>query len=307
MNKKILLTGFFSLFAGYILLAQVADQESGLRKQEADTVTGWKHGGKISLAFSQVSLTNWAAGGDNSVSGIGNINLFLNYAGEHSLWTNSLIVGYGKQNVRGDVTKTDDRILFTSKYGRKISESLYYAGMIDFKTQMDVGYSSEDQTLKISNWMAPAYLFASLGIDFAKGENLSLYFAPVTSKTTFVLDQALSDSGSFGLNPGEKVRGEFGGYLKFQYKFQVMKNVNLATRLDLFSNYLHNPGNIDVDWGVDIDMTVNKYITVNISTNLIYDDDIKFGYDSNGDDVIDAFGPKVQFKELLGVGLTFAF
>lgn len=308
MKRNILTSFFLVLFAsGTIVTAQVTSQEEGLRKQQSDTVVGWKYGGKIGLSFSQVSLTNWAAGGNNSVSGIGNINLYLNHAGERSLWINTLILGYGKQNIQGDVTKTDDRILFTSKYGRKISGSLYYAGMIDFKTQMDAGYSSADKALKISNFMAPAYLFASLGIDFTRGENLSLYFAPVTSKSTFVLDQMLSDSGSFGLDPGEKFRAEFGGYLKFQYKMEVMKNVAVATRLDLFSNYLDKPGNIDVDWGLDIDMTVNKYLSVTISTNLIYDDDIKFGYDSNGDDVIDAYGPKVQFKELLGVGLTFAF
>lgn len=301
------LISFMIFILSFSSFSQVTGMEEAVRAQSTDTIQGWKHGGKFTLNFSQVSFTNWSAGGQNSVSGIGNLTLFLNHKGETSEWSNNLEIGYGMQKLDKDITKTDDKLYFTSKYGRQFKGNWYWSGLLDFKTQMAKGYSSDDASLMISNWMAPAYLFFSLGVDLKPGENLSIFMAPVTSKNTFVLDKALSDSGSFGLDPGKTARSEFGGYIKFFFKHQIMENITFQTKLDLFSNYLNNPQNIDVDWELLLDMKVNKFISARLTTNLIYDDDIKIPYDSTGDGVLDSKGPKVQFKELIGIGLSFGF
>ncbi len=287
--------------------AQDTSFEDALKTQVTDTVYGWKKGGNFSFQFSQVSFVNWAAGGDNSVSGISRLDAYINLVQEKSFWNNKLVVGYGMQNLKGDVTKTDDRLNFTSQYGRNFSGAWYYSGLVDFKTQMDIGYSSDDADLKISNLLSPAYLFAALGLDLKKGDNFSLFMAPLTLKSTFVLDQALSDSGSFGLDPGEKSRYEIGGYIKFFFSHEIMKNIDFQTKLDLFSNYLNKPQNIDVFWELILNMKVNNFISAQISTNLIYDDDIMIAYDSSGDGVLDAEHPILQFKELVGVGLLVDF
>jgi hypothetical protein len=52
-------------------------------------------------------------------------------------------------------------------------------------------------------------------------------------------------------------------------------------------------------------MTVNKYVKANISTHLIYDDDIKTKEDVAGIQVIK--GAKVQLKQILGIGIAYSF
>jgi hypothetical protein len=103
------------------------------------------------------------------------------------------------------------------------------------------------------------------------------------------------------------MRYEFGGYVRLFFKKDLMKNVNLQTKLDLFSNYLHNPQNIDINWEVLISMKVNKYITATINTQLLYDDDVMIAVDENGDGTPDSSGPRTQFKEVIGVGFSYKF
>lgn len=304
---KINLFSFILMAFSLSVFGQSTDFEDAVKTQESDTIIGWKSGGKFSLQFSQVSFVNWAAGGDNSISGIGNLDLFLNYSGDNFYWSNSLVLGFGLQKLKDDVTKTEDKLNFTSKYGRKASGNWYYSGLVDFKTQMSIGYSSDDSDLKISNWFAPAYLFIAIGMDLNVDENLSLFLSPLTIKSTYVLDQELSDAGSFGLDPGDKARYEFGGYVKFFFKHEIMENISFQTKLDLFSNYLDNPQNIDVYWEVILDLKVNKFISAQLTTNLIYDDDVLIPYDSTGDGVLDSSRPNVQFKELIGIGLAVDF
>ncbi len=307
---KILKINLFSIFLlafSFSIFGQSTDFEETVRTQHSDTIIGWKAGGKFSLQFSQVSFVNWAAGGDNSISGIGNLDLFLNYTTENSFWTNYMVVGYGMQKLKDDVTKTEDKLNFTSKYGKKAKGNWYYSGLVDIKTQMSIGYSSDDSDFKISNWFAPAYLFVALGMDLNASKNLNLFLSPLSIKSTYVLDQQLSDSGSFGLDPGDKARYEFGGYIKFFFKHEIMENISFQTKLDLFSNYLENPQNIDVYWEVILNLKVNKFISAQLTTNLIYDDDVLIPYDSTGDGVMDSSRPNVQFKELIGVGLAVDF
>jgi hypothetical protein len=291
--------------------AQVTDLEKSLRKASADTIDGWKKGGVISLNIAQTSLTNWAAGGQNSFALNSLLSTFANYKGENSTWENSLDIGFGilKQG-SDDTRKTDDKFDFVSKYGRKAFKNFYYSGLLNFKTQMAPGYNDPDYENKISDFLAPAYLLAALGLDYKPSPYFSAFFAPLTGKITFVTDQALSDQGAFGVTPGEKTLKEFGGYFRTVYsrndfKSDFMKNVSFTTKLDLFSNYIENPQNIVVNWEVLIALKVNKFLSANISTQLIYDDKIKVPVTVDG--VETSVGSLVQFKEILGIGLSLNF
>jgi hypothetical protein len=182
---------------------------------------------------------------------------------------------------------------------------------------MQPGYNYVNETIKnkISDLFSPAYLLLALGLDYKPNAYFSAFLAPVTVKFTFVTDEFLSDAGAFGVKPGEKSRGEFGGYLRMIYsrndfKDEFLKNVAFTTKIDLFSNYANNPQNVDVSWETLIALKVNKFIAVNFNTLLLYDDDIKVPFDRNGDDTIavnEVVGSKVQFKEIFGVGLSYKF
>jgi hypothetical protein len=82
-----------------------------------------------------------------------------------------------------------------------------------------------------------------------------------------------------------------------------MKNVTLKSRLDLFSDYRHNPQNIDIFMTNALMLKVNKYISANLNVDLIYDDDVKeFVNEKTG-----VKGPRLQVKQVIGVGFSARF
>jgi len=287
--------------------AQVTDAEEKLRTQAADTLEGWKQGGAFFINFAQTSLTNWSAGGNNSVAINGLASLFANYKKGNSVWDNFLDVGYGlmKQGKGEDFVKTDDKFDLLSKYGQHAFKSWYYSALLNFRTQFTNGYNYPDDSV-ISAFMAPAYLLAALGLDYKPSNVFSAFIAPITTKITFVNNQVLADAGAFGVEAGKKSRVEFGGYVRLAYKKDVIENVNLATKIDFFSNYLHNPQNIDVYWEALIAMKITKYIAASLSTQLIYDDDIAIEKEQDNGE-IKPVNSLVQFKEILGIGFTMKF
>ncbi len=310
---------FLFLFS-FTVFSQDTSKEDVL-KAKADTTNGWKKGGIITLNFSQVSLTNWAGGGVNSIALNGLLNAFANLRKGTSTWENSLTVGYGQTKLGKDgFVKSDDRIDLTSKYGKEAFKSWYYAGLLNFRTQMAPGYKDVGDVNKISTLLAPAYVLTAIGMDYKPNTHFTAFFAPITAKTTIVNDAGLADEGAYGVEKasvdangmiisgtGHKIRNEIGGYVKIGYnKTDIIENVNFMTKVDFFSNYLHKPRNIDINWETLIGLKVNKYLTCTLSTLLVYDDDIKInvGDDASGVAVI---GPRTQFKQVFGAGFSYKF
>lgn len=287
MKKNVLLVLFL---AGFTTLAF----------SQSDTT--WKKGGKIAVNFTQVSFTNWAAGGESSFGGNGLFNLFANYKEGKYIWDNNLDMAYGlvkigEQNMR----KSEDKIDFLSKYGYEIAEKLYFSTNFNFKTQFSDGYNYPNDSVIVSTFFSPAYIQLGLGIDYKPNDYLSLSFLPVTGKVTLVLDQALADSGAYGVDRGENLRFELGAAAIAIYQKEIMKNIEFRSKLQLFSNYLENPQNVDVDWDSMLSLKVNKYISSFIGVTLKYDDDINI-VDENGN-----AGPRTQWKQTFGVGFAMDF
>lgn len=292
------------VISAILLTVSLQAQESG----NADTL--WKYNGVTSLNVSQLSLSNWAAGGENSLSGNALVQLSADYDDGTMNWDNDLIMGFGLIRQGDDPNrKSDDKLDISSKFGYRASKNWFYSGLISFKTQFAEGYDNpgEADRNKISNWLAPGYLNISAGMDYKPNDEFSMLIAPVTGKITFVMDDDLSAAGSFGLDPGETIRGEFGGYIKLAFKKEILKNVLLDTKVDFFSNYFENPQYVDVNWDMLLTFKVNDFISATLVTQLIYDRDIEFGFDSTGDGINDSFEPRVQFKELFGLGFTYHF
>lgn len=314
--------------ASLTAFAQTTEAEDDLKSKGADELEdGWRKGGVFNLNFSQVSLNNWAAGGQNSISINGLSNLFANYKKGKITWDNSLDLGYGlvKQGEEGDYIKSDDKIELNSKYGRKATKNWYYSGLFNFRSQFTEGFNYPDDSTVISDLLAPGYFLGAIGMDYKKGDNITLFIAPLTTKLTVVGVSSLADAGAFGVDPaefdgngvktkdGSSTRLEVGGYLRFGYKRVLMENVTYTTNLSLFSNYENNPQNIDVNWDNLLSLKVNKYISATFSTSLIYDDDIDIQelndngsakLASNGEPII---GPRTQFKYVIGVGFAYSF
>lgn len=265
--------------------------------QNAADTTYWKKGGNFALNITQASFTNWAAGGQNTVAGGSKLKLFANYNKAKTSWENVLNLGYGISKVEGlELQKNDDIIDFQSKLGIKSGPKWFYSGLLAFKSQFAPGYSDATNTVKISNLMAPAYLTLAFGMDYKPNDKFSVVFSPITGKLTIVNDKDLD--GQFGVEAGKTTRMELGASLNTNFKQEIVKNVGLISDLGLFSNYLNNPQNIDVDWKLGINMKINSFLSASINTQLIYDADIIDPVDQEA---------KIQFKELLGIGLSFVF
>ncbi len=277
---------------------------TGLLAQEKQDTTHWKIQGQASVNFSQVAFSNWVAGGKNSVSGVGFFHWYADYQKGKTHWKNALKTGYGLLKEEGSgLTKTDDRLEIHSKGGLESkNKHLLYSAYLNFTTQFARGYKTPNATEKISDFFAPAYLTIAAGMDYQPSSNFSLFVMPVSGKLTLVFDEELSAAGAFGVEEERNARMEFGGSLKSEFKTPVVKNVNLSSSVVLFSNYLNNPENIDVNWDLELNMKINEFLSANFMSTLIYDHDILIPL---GDG--ETSGRRIQLKQLLGVGLSYNF
>ncbi len=278
---------------------------------QQDSVKNWKIGGMTSLNISQLSFQNWAAGGENSINGNSLINLYANYKRANIAFDNTLDMGFGiMQQVENDeiiIRKTDDKFDFSSKFGYKASKRWYYSSLVGVKSQFIEGFANVTDTIRASNFAAPAYVNISVGMDFKPNDNFALFVSPVSGKLTFVLDTLLSNVGAYGVTAGEKMRTEFGGYIKIQYKTNIGKSLTYNTKLDLFSNYVENPQNIDVQWDNLLSFKLTNLFAANFQLLVLYDDDTKIDIDRDGDGEFDGKGTRTQFKQLFGIGITYKF
>lgn len=314
MIKKILF--FTALVFSTVALSQT------IRTKKPDSISNWKKTNKVGLDFTQITFVNWSAGGNNSISGLAKGQFIRNYALDNKKWDNELIIRYGinKQESQ-DVRKTDDQINLNSTLGyrRDTISNWYYGGKFSFLTQFANGYSYPNVDQAISKPFAPAYVFLGIGAEYSRKDlGFNIYLSPLTQKTTLVLDRRLSNSGAFGvdkavydetgtiiLKNGKRQRTELGALITSQYKTKVMSNINLDTRISLYSDYLKDFGNIDVNWQMSLDMTINKYVKANLGTNLIYDNDIKNKREVDGVQITE--GARIQWKQLIGIGLEYTF
>ena len=271
--------------------------------EKPDSTLGWHYSGTGTLSFSQVAFTNWAAGGENSVSSNILAIVGADYKSSTMIWENLGIFGYGTQKI-GDqeFRKTTDKIDLSTKYGYLAVKNWYYSALLGFKSQFDKGYEYDDdlgtKTL-VSQFLAPGYLNMAIGMNYKPSKIFTLFLGVISGRTTIVNDTTLSVR--YGLKPLETTRNEFGGTVKALVNKDIVKNVNLASQITLFSNYMEKPQNVDVDCQVLLTFKINKFLTSNINFQFIYDDDIIIT-DKDGN-----VGPRLQIKELFGLGLTYKF
>lgn len=270
--------------------------------EEAKVEAAWTLGGDISFNLNQTSFSNWAAGGENAFGG----NILFNYSAKYKqdkhIWDNRIELAYGINNTETTGSrKTSDKIYLSSLYGYELKKNLYFSGLFSFQSQFTEGYTYDDDSNEtlVSTFMAPGYLTLGCGLTWTPKEWFTATLTPATWRETFVLDTDLSDSGSYGVDAGAHTLTEIGANLQMVVEKGIMENVKLYTRLTLFSDYLENPQNVDVNWEVQLTMNINKWLSASVTTNMIYDDNINILKDN------DSYGPALQFKEALGIGLQF--
>ena len=277
----------FSLLFFFALIATNAQETA------TDTTKFWTKKGNISLLFNQSAYNKqWLGGGTSNVAGNFGLNYDFNYKKDDIVWDNKFILAYGLTKIKGGdkPAKTDDRLELNSLWGKKAKGQWYYSMFFNFKTQMDTGLDKNDE--KISHFFSPAYFQLGPGMLWKKSNNLSVNFSPATSKLIIVHPHFTQFRSSFGVLQGDSSRFEFGASISGYYKFNIMTNVSVENRLNLYSNYLDNPQNVDVDYQMNVIMKINKYLSANVAVQAIYDDNSV---------------QAVQVRELFGLGVNYGF
>lgn len=254
---------------------------------------GWYSGGIVAVNINQGALSNWAAGGEQHTFG-GNLllNYGLHYRNGRNTWDNyvELALGFQTATSYNRFRKIDDRIDLTTKLGHQLSKSWYSGFLINFNTQALAGYDySKEPNVKVSNFISPGKLLFSPGFDYKPNKDFSLFLSPATTRVVFKSDHDFYGVAKFGVDSAKKANLELGAYVTAKYNKAITKWAAYAGRLDLFSNYKHNPGNIDILFTNLVSLKFNKWLATNISLDIIYDDDIL---------------KRTQIKEILGIGVT---
>lgn len=253
---------------------------------------GWVKSGNISFLLNQSAFDNWIAGGQGNVTGTLGLNYDFNYKKGDLNWDNKLILAFGLTKIKGeDVQKSDDRIEWNSLLGKKASGYWFYSAFFNFKTQFADDLNSD--TDGPTKFLSPGYLQFGPGMLWKKSDNLKVNFAPATAKLVLVdKNLTLPNDAYFGVEEGKSTRFEFGSAIGAYAKFNLMKNVSMENILNLYSNYLEDPQNIDLDYTMNIVMSINKYLSANLSFQTIYDDNAFEGF---------------QTREVFGLGINYGF
>lgn len=255
----------------------------------------WKFDGNLLLNFSQIAFSNWSSGGDNAIAGNTYENLNLNYKSENATWENSLKYSYGLMKQKDIKTiKTDDRIEFNSKYGRKFSKKWNYSASCNFVTQFFPGYKDKRDTIKRSDFLSPAYIVTSVGMDYRPSDKFTVMLSPVAGKITIVNSDHILHydglSGAYGVSRDRHTRYEMGGSVAISAKGDFLKRFNYQTTFNGFSNFQKDPSKLDWNMEMLVSMKVNKLISANLKTNLLYED---------------INSSEVQIKEFFGIGFSY--
>ncbi|WP_461532557.1 DUF3078 domain-containing protein [Sinomicrobium sp.] len=303
--KKIVLA--LTLILGVAMAnAQVLSEDQF--KQEKDTTRpeGWVKSGTITFLINQSAFSNWLAGGENNIAGNIGLNYDFNYAKGDWTWDNKIIASYGLTKIKDQNTrKTDDRLELNSLVGKLAGGKWSYSFFANFRTQFTDGFdypNDEDEDYPTSGFFKPAYLTFGPGMLWKKNDNLKFNLAPLTSKMTFLSGEVYTYDGTnfvssddvetFGIDPGENMRYELGFYAAGYYKFDLMPNVSAENILSLYSNYLEDPQNVDLDYTLNLVMKINDYLSTNLTFQTIYDDNAYKGF---------------QVREVFGLGVNFGF
>jgi hypothetical protein len=292
-----------------VFVAIILASGSLLTAQDNPDTNYWSQSGKAGIAFSQVGFSNWASGGDPSVSFNGIVNYSLKFEKNPHLWQTVLDAGYGAQRLGKSslpFKKTDDNLVLTTRYGYKIGSKWYLSALGNLRTQFYNGYNFDtDTSILVSKFISPGYSKIGIGITynhkFTEKESFSFTFSPINGKTTFVLDDTLSARGMYGVEPGKKVRFRGGMDLLLTFNKELIKNITIATTLSMFTPY-EDMAVVDVNWDMAIWFKINEFFSANISTQMIYDQDVGFTNEAG-----EAYNSAIQFKEVLGIGLTYSF
>lgn len=276
----------------------------------------WKYRTETSFILNQGLLTNWVKGGESSISTVLDITYYADYTNKPLLISSNHFarLKYGLiASGSNDLRKNIDLLETNSKFNHKAFGKFDFSAIMLLKTQIAKGYSYPNDSVPVSKLLNPLTITLGMGLDYKPNKETSINFSPLSYKGTFVTDTVIIDQTKFGIAPDRKSKHEPGASFMISNVFRPTKTITVTNRLQLFTNYINNPQNIDVDWEMIFVANLNWFTDVRLNTHLIFDDDTKTTVlDKDKNPVLDNSGnekksSRIQFKELLGFSFVFRF
>ena len=276
----------------------------------------WDYSLSSSFALNQTFLSNWSKGGESSFSNMLDINATAKHTNkvEKTEWTNNVRLRYGS-TITGEygLRTNTDMFNLNSQFNKVIKEKIDFSAVFFMKNQVARGYKYPNDSVVISKFLNPGSFTIGAGLEYKPFKKTTLNFSMLSYKNTFVLDTANINQTRHGIEADKKLKQEMGGQLVVRNSVSILDGLDISNTVRLFTNYLNNPQNVDVDWELSIERKINWYFTILLNLHFIYDDDIRFPVlDENNQPVLLPDGspkksPKLQFKEFLGITLSFKF
>ena len=327
----VILTAISCIMMSQVLLAQDVDKKAVLEQADAakkvkddliklptDSLKPWKFTGVIGLNASAAGFVNWAAGGKNNVNGIAFANLRLLYAKNRLAWDTNLDTDFGYSfldQAEDPWQKTNDKIVFTTKFGYEVAKQWYVTAVGSFRSQYAFGYDYiEGDNPVLSKWLAPSYTDISVGVDWMPNDIFTLYLSPLAGRiTTVVVPDSLSDLKiNYGVTmrdadgniiaSDKDYRAELGLIFKGGVSYSRIKNFKVISTVSLFTPYSSEFGNFDVDWDLSVSYQFLKVLNVKLGTSLKYYNSVLIA-DKDGNNPVQ----RVQFNTVLGLGIGYSF
>lgn len=260
----------------------------------------WTKRGNVAVLLNQTGFSDWVGGGTNNFSGTIKFDYEWEYRNKGWDWLSNVESAFGLAKYKNApfARKIDDRILIQSIVGKEFTRNLSFSAFFNFTSQIGNGYKykKDDDNNEIreltTRIFSPAYFQIGSGFLWKKDEKLWVNYSPIASRLILVskkFTDGLSENDSyFGVSPNKSSRYELGANLTFHSEGSLLENVNYKQDLKLFSNYLEDASNIDLDYLAQIEINVNPLLSTQLIFQLIYDDNAV---------------SRLQVREVFGVGV----
>ena len=260
----------------------------------------WTKRGNIAVLLNQTGFSDWVGGGTNNFSGTIKFDYEWEYRNKGWDWLSNVESAFGLAKYKNApfARKIDDRILIQSIVGKEFTRNLSFSAFFNFTSQIGNGYKykKDDDNNEIreltTRIFSPAYFQIGSGFLWKKDEKLWVNYSPIASRLILVskkFTDGLSENDTyFGVSPNKSSRYELGANLTFHSEGSLLENVNYKQDLKLFSNYLEDASNIDLDYLAQIEINVNPFLSTQLIFQLIYDDNAV---------------SRLQVREVFGVGV----
>lgn len=273
---------------------------AALIPEKPKKISYWNFSGSGKVDVAQMLVDNWAKGGQNNLSALFILGLQANYKKKKVKWDSDFAYHYGFiKPGEEELRKNEDKIKINSIFNYYAIKKLYYSVTLSSQTQFFKGYKyTKDTSYVVSNWMAPLYYTMAIGMNYYPVKQLSVFFSPLTQRTSYVKDTSLVDQTSYGIDKDKKIKNEPGIILKSSLNWNISHNINVISKLDIFANY-HDLKTQSIDWETTFTFKFNAYVSTRLNAHLVYDPNIRIKDDKGKE-----FTP-VQFKEILSIGFFY--